>query len=92
MESIFKILSLLIVVAGAFLVYGAKFIAKSLVKNNENVQIKELDSTNGNNVDDIGNENIEFMDNIITQKSVSLKKTGLLIIMAGCILVLIAFR
>jgi len=92
LESIFKILSLLIVVAGAFLVYGAKFIAKSLVKNNENVQIKELDSTNGNNVDDIGNENIEFMDNIITQKSVSLKKTGLLIIMAGCILVLIAFR
>ena len=65
-------MSLLIVVAGAFLVYGAKFIAKSLVKNNENVQIKELDSTNGNNVDDIGNETLNLWT-IFTQKSVSLK-------------------
>jgi hypothetical protein len=85
---LFKILSLLIAATGAFLVYGARFIAKTMVKNNGGVRQENRD----NEIDSTDDENNGNMDGIILQKSVSLKKTGLLIMMAGCLLVLIAFR
>lgn len=89
MTSLLKIFSILVVAAGAFLVYGAKFIAEKSMANNHNTQSGVKDNTENNDIDDINGENL---DNIISQKAVNIKTKGLLLLMAGCFLVLLAFK
>lgn len=72
------------------MVYAAGFIVQKTTGDNGDVQNSE--NIENHNIENSDNENAEYKDNIILQKEVSLKRTGLLLIMAGSLLVLIAFR
>jgi len=87
-----KILSLLVVAAGAFLVYGSGFLAEKTEKNHGDYQSGNAEHNMDTDTGEMDNENAVYENNGITQKSLSFKKAGLLLIMAGSILVLIAFR
>lgn len=105
MEIILKILSLLVVVTGAVLVYGAKAVVKRVLEKQAVVK-PGFDSYTNDGVEDeivkvgkgieVVNDVIEEandgMKEIIAQKIVSIKKTGLLILMAGAVLAVVAFR
>jgi len=92
LESFLKILSILVVIAGAFLVYGARFITEKTVKNHGGLKSDNQDENEGINTDDSDNGDTEYKINIVDQKTLSFKKAGLLLIMAVSILVLVAFR
>lgn len=74
------------------MVYGAKFMAEKTVKNHGGIQSENLGDEKDGNADDLDNGHAGYENNIIAQKALSFKKTGLLLMMAGSILVLIAFR
>lgn len=76
--------------------YGAKFIALRIACNTVDNKPADNSKTNENTIDDFNNENDKYRDKnsneLINQKVLSLKTTGLLVMMAGCILVLVAFK
>lgn len=90
MSVFLKILSILIVAAGAFLVYGAGFLTKKTLAGNADTDTKNLDTENGSSTGLSGNNSEQ--EEYILQKTLSFKRTGLLLIMLGSILVLIAFK
>jgi hypothetical protein len=86
-----KVLSLVVIVIGAVLVYRAESIARRILEKQDIGKPRVDVCTN----DDMENESVEShskIDDIITEKAMSIKKIGLLILMAGVILVLVAFR
>jgi hypothetical protein len=84
----FKVLSVLIVAVGAFLVYGAGFLAGRTKTDGGIVSRPNHCEKDGSFSDDAGNEYEDY----ISRKSLSFKQMGLLLIMLGSISVLIAFR
>lgn len=89
MTGFLKILSVLIVAAGAFLLYGAGFLAKKAVSGQTQTENRNY-GTDGN-IHASDSEQGEHANNVL-EKTLSFKRAGVLLIMLGGILVLMAFR
>jgi len=85
-----RVLSILIIAAGAFLVYGAGFLTKRTVFGCGNNHQGDSGDESGNAAD--LNEDDNIYEGQMLQKSLEYKRSGLLLIMLGSILALIAFR
>lgn len=95
MEVFVKILTFLLLAAGAFLVYGAKFIASRMIKtgtNIDNMDDKDLHQTEDNNLKSSNNAAEQPYNFMMEKQIVNIKITGTIFIIAGAILALVVFR
>ena len=90
MSVFLRVLSILIIAAGAFLVYGAGFLTKRTVSGCGNNHQGDSGDESGNAA--VLNEDDNIYEGQMLQKSLEYKRSGLLLIMLGSILALIAFR
>ena len=100
MEIFIKIVALLLLGIGAFTVYGARIIASWVNKNKENVDNNSVGSLNKLTKDhfttdsnDAGTEEIDRKIELNSERQiVNIKITGILLAIAGVILVLVTFK
>jgi len=97
--AVIKMLAFLLLGVGAFLVYGARFVAAKLDKRNTDfgtdtheAEFSEQDMATNDLADPLTEDEEKIMQKIPSKAILKVKTAGLVLILAGGILVLVAFR